>query len=847
MDSMTHKLHILTNKKRFPVAEDLYGLFFEDINRAGDSGLYPEMIRNRSFEDSLIPDGCTVDETGAVYFNKAKWPGAFNHGEGIDDWMEQVPETPIPGWYCRNAVMNLEYEDTLNRNRKSALRVHFDTEGSIWNIGYHGVPVEDQKTYCGYLFLKGTGEVELTFAFLGEDGRCYGKTTSLVTMEEQYRKIEFEIQADATDYKASFAIGVNQPCDLLVGFLSLMPSETYRGHGLRKDLVEMLEGLHPRFMRFPGGCVVEGLTEETAMRFPNTIGPVWERPSHNLMWHYRTTNGLGFHEYLQLCEDLNMEAMYVCNCGICCQARHGYQFSDASIQQMLQEALHAIEYAIGSVDSQYGKMRADAGHPEPFSLKYMEIGNENWGEEYLHCYPIFYQAIKEKYPQIILISNSHTEKAGLATEIADEHYYNTPEFFFENDKRFDTYDRKGPQIFLGEYAVNGGKTIASMECALAEAVFLTGVEQNQDIVTLSAYAPLFENVNYSAWKPNLIRFDNHQVYGIPSYHVLSLFGKYRGNDVVETQMEGAMQPSVYQGMPGIMCNQPGLEIKNAQISGTAVDIGKIIYGKVQKQGENISLVRTPNQHHFTGKNQVWNQTFETFVREHRRPGTEDEADLVWVLFGGEVLATEALTEYTFEADLRYEPSNSVTFSIWNSHADTDAGCVEPRDFDWNLGSVRNQIWKIAEGYSVTEQRGMFDGDLPEPERVPIELDYSQFHHYRIAAKKGGYSCYIDDKLIQEHTLPEHPMVYSVASVDEQFIYLKLVNIHSNSIEVTIQLDCEIEPKVQLEMVQAESDAVNSMENKSYVAIRESTLNYGEKNSIFETPAHSVNVLVMKKK
>lgn len=835
-------IYINTANKKFSVARDLYGIFFEDINRAGDGGLYPEMIRNRSFEDSLVPDGCTVDESGKVYFNKAKWPGAFNHGEGIDDWKQDIPETEIPGWYSEAAVMSIECKDTLNANRKAALKVIFDNDGTIWNIGYHGVPVKKNDEYICTIFVKTSNEGKLTLGLTDKEGKWIGEETIAAAGDGRYHKIDVKFHANATDYRGRFAIKAENACEILIGFVSVMPVDTYMGHGLRKDLVEMLKKLKPKFMRFPGGCVVEGMTEETAMRFSNTIGPVWERRSHNLMWHYRTTNGLGYHEYLQLCEDLEMEAMYVCNCGICCQARRGYMFSEESIQDMLKETMDAIEYAIGPKDSKFGAKRAEAGHPEPFTLKYLEIGNENWGEEYQHCYPVFYKAVKEKYPEIILISNSHTEKQGLTTEYADEHYYSTTEFFFENEGRFNNYDRKGPKIFIGEYAVNGGKTIASMECALAEAVFLTGVEKNQDVVTLSAYAPLFENMNYTAWKPNLIVFDNHDVYGIPTYHVLSLFGNYRGDYVIEAKTEDTMIPPRYQGIPGIFTNQPGLMIKNVKINGKPVDISKMIYGKYSELDGVITLDRCENEHHFTGKSDEWNKAFEEFIRGGRRHGQEDEADLMWAVFG-----TEEYAEHTFDAEVKFDKNSTVTFSIWNSHPDTDAGCVEPKDFQWNLGNVHNQIWTIADGSGVTEKRGFFDQDLPEPIKTPIDIDYDSFHTYKIVAKEDSYECYIDGVMVQKQVLPKYPVVYAAASMDDENVYIKVVNITDSEKHIPMALDCDIDSRISIKTVAGSLDSVNSMQNKNNVSVEDSEITVDGKEFIFCAKAHSVNVLIVKKR
>ena len=834
---MKNKIYVNTKKEMFPVAEDLYGLFFEDINRAGDGGLYPEMIRNRSFEDSLVPAGCTTDEKQLIYINRGGWSGGFNHGEGMDDWAAAVPFTSIPGWYSENAVINLDKSDTLNDNRECSMKVEFEAGGKIWNIGYSGVPVKSGAEYNLYLFYKANQVCNLTVSLESEQGVVHGSDTKEILPDGSWQRLDYKLKANADDFKGRVVFKVDEPCEINFGFTSLMPEDTYMGHGLRKDLVEMLKNLHPKFMRFPGGCVVEGLSKETAMRFSDTIGPVWQRPSHQLMWHYRTTNGLGFHEYLQLCEDLNMEPMYVCNCGMSCQARNGEVFNMEETNNLVQDALNALEYALGAVDTEFGAMRAAAGHPEPFAMKYVEIGNENFGPEYNKRYEIFYKALKEAYPDIIYISNSHTEQENLPTEYVDEHYYNGPEYFLENDTKFDDYDREGPKIFIGEYAVNGGNTIASMECALAEAVFLTGIEKNQDIVKLSAYAPLFQNADYTTWKPNLIVFDNHQVYGIPSYHAIAMMAEYRGKTVIETSADVERRPPVYKGVPAVMCEKPGMQMKNARINGKAVDISRTVYGSFVKEDDIYTMKRGGNKHSFVGKSDTWNRAFEKFIRGHRWPGQSDERDFMWVTFGD-----EDMEEYTFEIDLKFEQDNIVTLSSWNFHPKTDAGCNEPKDPDWNLRSVRNQIWKIEDGKGVIDRKHFFEFNKPEPEKTPLDIDYTKFNTYKIVANHFGYECYINDVLVQkkEHLL--HPLIYQVASIEDENIYIKLINVGNEDIEVEVNLDCDIDSIVDVKTLSAELDEVNSMNHKLKVSPKESQITKGAKTFTFKAAKYSINVL-----
>lgn len=532
------KLKIKTKERRFETARDLYGIFFEDINRAGDGGLYPEMLRNRSFEDSVLPEGYIQQEDGIHVKTVSGWLDEFCNGEGLCRWVKDnnIPETEIPAWYTHNAKMELELTDTLNEHRDAALRVQFEKDGSLTNTGYCGISVKAGESYSLYLFAKAKEEIGLDVAIEYQGKVLTGN--SLVVSGQEYTRYDMKLTAAEDCHEAQLTISCKEGGEILLGFISLMPDNTYMGHGLRTDLVEKLKGMSPKFMRFPGGCIVEGTTPSTAMRFRDTVGPAWERPSKLFLWHYRSTLGLGFHEYLQLCEDLGMEPMYVCNCGMTCQGRKSVLLEGEALDEMVQDTLDAIEYAIGSKESKWGRLRAYMGHPEPFKMTYLEIGNENWGPDYEKRYNMIYKKVKELYPQIKTIANEHVEKNGCPAECVDEHFYNTTEFFAERVNYYDDYDRKGPKIFVGEVAVNEGNYMGQLYAALGEAAFLMGIEKNQDIVTLASYAPLFENVNYRAWYPNLIRFNNHQSLGIPTYYVWKMFGQNRGEYVVRSEDEG---------------------------------------------------------------------------------------------------------------------------------------------------------------------------------------------------------------------------------------------------------------------------------------------------------------------
>ncbi|MBP3593134.1 MAG: carbohydrate binding domain-containing protein [Lachnospiraceae bacterium] len=530
-----YRITVRPKIKKTDVSKDLYGLFFEDINRAGDGGLYAELLRNRAFDEGVLPEGCAYDKVNKLITSPTGWVSSFDcyEKEGIAGW-EAVD----------GACMNLTDKNTLHKNRKRALEVSF-SGGSIRNAGFQGVFVEQGKSYRFFMFAKADREVEVTVALTSKTGEIYTSFTFAVCGD--YTKYECELECAATDVDARLSLSSQADEQITFGFTSLFPKDTYQGreNGLRNSLVERLLQLHPAFLRFPGGCIVEGFSKETAFRFKDTIGPVWERKPHWLLWSYMTTNGLGYHEYLQFCEDAGIDAMYVFNCGMTCQGRNPDYFEDALIEEFYEDAVQAILYATAPANTEWGAKRAANGHPEPFTvLKYLEIGNENWGPEYQKRYRKFYERLKQEFPQFVYISTDHTEHAGLPTEMVDEHFYSDPVFFAVNETMYDTLDRNGVDIYCGEYAATIGCKEGILHAALGEAAFLCGIERNQDKVKMTSYAPLFQNVAYKAWEPDMILFNNHEDVVIPSYHMLSMFASNRGDYVCEHTVETEYQKQI---------------------------------------------------------------------------------------------------------------------------------------------------------------------------------------------------------------------------------------------------------------------------------------------------------------
>ena len=823
------KLTVTTRNKRFDVAPDLYGIFFEDINRSGDSGLYPEMIRNRSFEDSIPPGRCVLSEDGSTFLTPLGWKDTFNHGEGLDRWIQEneTPYTPIPAWYARQADMELDGTDRLNRSRLVSLKVRFRRGGAVFNTGYHGMSLEKGHTYAFYLFARAEGAPStVTVSLENADGNPYDSRSFRIGIQG-YSRYDAVFLASGDDCDARLAISAPEDTVLRVGFVSLMPTDTYNGHGLRKDLMEKLAGMHAKFLRFPGGCIVEGFTYETAMRFSNTIGPVWERPGQQLMWHYRTTNGLGYHEYLQLCEDLDLEPMYVFNCGLTCQARAPELFDDQGTEALLQEAMDAIDYATAPEDSKWGKIRAAAGHPSPFKMNYVEIGNENHGPEYNVRYAKCYNALKARYPAISLISNTHTERDGLPTDIADEHYYNTPEFFAEQIRKYDSYDRSGPQVFVGEYAVTQGHT-GTLHCALHEAMFLVGLENNQDIVTLSAYAPLMQNIHFASWSPNLILFDNHRSFGIPTYHMLGLLGRNRGREVVESRLETSFRYRPASGFFGIGSGRPGLRFRQPALDGRPVPLFRSILGEVEMRDGAYTTMDAPAP--------AWMQHL---------PETARLAGSTLSIWGD----CESETG-VFEADVQADPDNPVTLVAW-------VGCPEsniytrdrlnapPEATDWSIFTIRKYEWTVGNGMSsVSEGRLFRPVALAEPRQV--NLDFSRFHKFKITTRTGGFDCHIDGELVQSAELPSYPEMGSVVTAEGDRIIVKLVNIAPEERDVEIRLDCGVASGYEVELLAGDAMAENSLDHPDHVSSRVFSSGGAARTFRYRAPASSISILKLAK-
>ena len=820
------RIKIKTENKRTDASRELYGIFFEDINRAGDGGLYPELLRNRTFEDSLLPEGIRTEDGGYSFVTDSGWKDEFNKGEGLSRWVRENAAMPteIPAWYAENAVIKLDRTMTLNQNRSVSMKVSFEPGGYVYNTGFCGICQKSGAAYRLTVFAAADKDTSLRFA-AESDGHTVG-SANLSLKSGGFRKCELTYTASADTAHARFVIHSDSICSINIGFISLMPADTYLSHGLRTDLMEKLKALRPGFVRFPGGCIVEGITPGTIMTFKDTTGPVWERPGRLLMWHYRSSTGLGFHEYLQMCEDLGAEPIYVCNCGMTCQARNSVSLSGDAQEEIIQDTLNAIAYAVEPSDSFWGKKRAEAGHPAPFVFRYIEIGNENWGSDYEVRYEMCRKAIHEKYPEILFIANAHIEKDGYIADYVDEHYYETAESFAETSDRFDAYDRKGPKILLGEVSVVRGY-LGQLYGALGEAALLTGIEKNQDIVSFVAYAPLLENIHYNAWRPNLIRFDNKDSIGTPSYHVWKLFGNNRTSDVIETEVETGREYRPLKGM-GSIIGSYGLKFRKAQWNGKPAEVSHELMGTV-REGDGYFVLSDPTKEQLDESLMLWGA----------------DPSRAFAVFG-----SENVYEGDFSVEIKAEKGIDFEIGMFSSRAPKGVYIPDethpPRDF--NPESVQPLRWSVSNGRSRVMQPASPE-NIPISPEIGVDIIQDRFNEFRYSVIGHKVRLFINGRLVHEIGLPSFPSIFAAAGNSDAGtgeVVLKIVNMSSESDSINIITDCCICPDYGVSVISGEKTDENTFAKPDRIAVREICLNGASDNFIYEAPPLSVSVVRLKK-
>lgn len=532
LQAQTNELVIQAGKPGAEIQPTMYGLFFEDINYAADGGLYAELVKNRSFE----------------------FPQHFM------------------GWKTFGKV-SLKDDGPFERNPhyvRLAYAGHPHKQTGLDNEGFFGIGIKKGAEYRFSVWARvAEGETPAKIRVELADTKSMNEQQAFVAADvtvdsKEWKKYQVILKPEVTNPKAILRIFLASRQTVDLEHISLFPVDTWQGHenGLRKDLVQALADIKPGVFRFPGGCIVEGTDIASRYDWKKSVGMVENRPLNENRWQYTFPHrffpdyyqsyGLGFYEFFQLSEEIGAEPLPVLSCGLACQFQNPNMDAHVplcDLESYIQDALDLIEFANGAVDTPWGKIRADMGHPAPFNLKLIGIGNEQWGKEYPEHLEPFVKAIRKKYPDIKIVGSSGPDSEGeqfdylwpemksLKADLVDEHFYRPKAWFLSQGARYDNYDRKGPKVFAGEYACHGkGKKWNHFHASLLEAAFMTGLERNADIVHMATYAPLFAHVEGWQWRPDMIWFDNLNSVCTVSYYVQQLFATHKGTNVLSLTM-----------------------------------------------------------------------------------------------------------------------------------------------------------------------------------------------------------------------------------------------------------------------------------------------------------------------
>lgn len=532
MNAQTNELVIQTKKLGAEIQPTMYGLFFEDINYGADGGLYAELVKNRSFE---FPQ------------NLMGWK-TFGHVTLKDDGpFERNPH------YVRLAYPGHDHKRT-----------------GLENEGFFGIGVKAGEEYRFSVWARlpegaSSEKIRIEMVKPNTNAERHAFASEELTIDsKEWKKYQVILKPTQTEDKSTLRIFLASKGTIDLEHVSLFPVDTWKGHenGLRKDLAQALYDIKPGVFRFPGGCIVEGTDLNTRYDWKKTVGPVENRPLNENRWHYTFQHrffpdyyqsyGMGFYEFFLLSEEIGSEPLPVLSCGLACQFQNSDPHAHVAVCDLdsyIQDALDLIEFANGAVTTKWGKVRADMGHPAPFNLKFIGIGNEQWGSEYPERLEPFMKAIRKAHPEIKIIGSSGPDSEGkqfeylwpemkrLKADLVDEHFYRPESWFLSQGARYDNYDRKGPKVFAGEYACHGkGKKWNHFNASLLEAAFMTGLERNADIVHMATYAPLFAHVEGWQWRPDMIWFDNLKSVRSVSYYVQQLYAHNKGTNVVPLTM-----------------------------------------------------------------------------------------------------------------------------------------------------------------------------------------------------------------------------------------------------------------------------------------------------------------------
>ena len=787
----------INTKDRGAAMGDLFGIFFEDLNHAADGGLYAELIRNRSFEFDPIdhPD----------YHALTAW--------------EKVERG---GGKCEVRVEN---ETPLNKQNQNYAVIDIMAAGDgvgLMNNGFNtGIPVRKGETYVFSVYARRNSsyDVPVIVTLEGVEGSIYSEA-AIVVASDQWTKYEARLTASADDYSGRLVLSAKGSGLLCLDMVSLFPARTFRNrpNGLREDIAALLADLRPKFMRFPGGCLIHDGSlnaddRDSMYRWKNTLGDVAERPARRNNWRYNQTLGLGYYEYFLFCEDIGAKPIPVVPAGS--DPHHKRNVPLNELQPWIDEALDLIEFANGDASTPWGAIRAKLGHPEPFELEYIGVGNEEVGDPFFERYAYFHRAIKAKYPAIKIINNSGPFASGEeyergwrsarenGSDFVDEHYYQSPEWLLANHRRYDSYKADDPKVFLGEYA-SWGNTYYN---ALAEAAYMTGLERNAHVVGLACYAPLLCNVDYVNWKPDMIWFNNHDVFGTANYYVQKLFMHHQGDYALRVQAEGFEQPVQSESKPIAGMLAVGTEGGTAEYS--HIKLINHVTGDIKEFADGQFLLSDTEEDRANGQARRMAE-LESIDSEH------------------------------------YTLSMTARRKAWGRGFMIHFGKVDDRnELLWRIGGWHNNdsiISSQINGTSCVLTHCLFD--------VKDDVDY----HLLLEVCDRKIRAYIDGVLVAdtEDLIPVIEPLYYSSSVEEATgdVILKVVNVQDAQVRTGIVLEGLGEKEAVMidisELSGYSLEEENSFEQPERIVPANQTLHLQGNAFEYEIPRHSFTVMRVKR-
>jgi alpha-L-arabinofuranosidase len=788
-----------TQKPTHAISPRLVGIFLEDINFGADGGLNSELIKNGGFE----------------------FPQSFMGWKIIAD----------------DGSFRIHHETPRRATNPHYLTLRERGFG-ISNEGFRGIGVHGGKEYLfncwAHTSPNKTAKVKVKLV----SGDRVLSEKDLTVKGSEWQDLTATLKPSATEAHCRFELVLDDGDRLDLDMVSLYPAATWkdRPHGLRKDIVQLLAELKPAFFRFPGGCIVEGRDLNNRYQWKTTIGDLADRRliinrwntefGHRLTPDYFQSFAVGFYEYFMLSEEIGAEPLPILNCGMACQFNTSELVPLGELQPYIQDALDLIEFANGPVESEWGAKRAALGHPEPFNMKLLGVGNEQWGPQYIERYKTFAEVLKEKHPEIELVSGAGPfpndqhyhyawpELRQLKADIVDEHCYAMPDWFLKASKRYDGFERTGPKVFMGEYAAQSVDICSpdnknNLRCALAEAAFLTGIERNSDIVTMSAYAPLLGHEEAWQWRPNLIWFDNLSAYATPNYYVQQLFSHHRGDEGLPVEINDTRPADRPHGRIGLATSRSSAEFKDIV---------------VKQGGETVFTSNTlKNLDDATSFRGRWSLE-DGAIRQSNSGGD-----------GRLLIGDPAWKNYTLSLMARKLGGGEGFIIIFRN---SEGGSF----LEWNMGGWGNR----QHGIQSHLANHSTDRDIITQTDGSIEQD--KWYDVRIELNGANAKCYLDDKLIHDLEIPapELARVYAAASHDQKTgdTIVKVVNVADEPAETKLNLNGMSDGKLSATTItlSGSPDDVNSIAEPNKLQPVAEELGQWNAEQIHTFPPHSFTVL-----